>query len=883
MVGSRLAWMESRFLAARAGECGLEILTLPQLAARLAGGFLEEVSSDVLQQLVGEALAAGGFQSIGNLTGLPGTVRALTTTLRRVWDAGLDLAAQGQEHPRVADLAIIEARVREGLPASMLLPPDLAREARNRLSAASSVLGPVRIRDVYHVAPCWQPLIIDLAEVVAVEWRCLLTPEVDLGWLEQSKVQFACRRPLHPRVGAFMCANPRHEALEALRWARQMISSGRAKPGDLAIATAATEDWDDHLRVMVENSQLPVHFAGGCTALSTYPGQQAAALAQVLLHGLSHERVVRVINLCRARVIEFNSLPDDWTRALPLSAPLSRLPFWERALDEAAARGWPGGVDQRPVLLPLLQLLARGPEVAAEAGPLLLQGQALALWEQALRDGPPEALENTLGALRVPDGLEPATSVVWGPASTLATAPRRFVRMLGLTSRNWPRAFADDPLLPGYIIPSTTLQPVSLPAWDRLDFACLLSGAQDDVALSRSRCDSQGRLMGRSALWPVDSQETVLRWIRVPEHAISESDRLLARPEEFQRSQLAHSASACWRNWQRENITPHDGLLAGHHPVLERALARTHSARSLRLLLRDPIGFLWTYALGWRQPEEAGEPLMLDKLSFGTLVHRILEEAVARLENLGGLASASSSVIEAAVCSATEEIARCWEIEFPVPPRVIWTSVLRNAQEVASAALQTQEEPLPGQRSWGEVPFGQAEASGGRGGCPWDPALQVVIPQLNVRIAGKIDRLDLDASRQSARVTDYKTGRLPARVSTIGLDGGKELQRCLYHFAVHSLIPELTQIDARLLYPAAGSTAYPLPDPEGTLQTLVHYVRVASATASAGLTLPGPDSEETYNPLIFAFPANARFQYFLRKALGRNQLLAELATLWEVE
>lgn len=157
MVGSRLAWLEARFAAAQAGECGLEVLTLPQLAARLAGGFIEEVAPDVLQQLVGEALAAGGFQSIANLTGLPGTVRALTATLGKVWDAGIDLNSQAHAHPRVADLAIVEARVREGLPASMLLPPDLARAALGCLSAAPSVLGPVRVRNVYHVAPLLAP------------------------------------------------------------------------------------------------------------------------------------------------------------------------------------------------------------------------------------------------------------------------------------------------------------------------------------------------------------------------------------------------------------------------------------------------------------------------------------------------------------------------------------------------------------------------------------------------------------------------------------------------------------------------------------------------------------------------------------------------------
>ena len=62
VVGSRLALQEARFKAAPAQDCGLQILTVPRLAARLAGGFLEAITRDTLQDLVKEALNAGGFQ-----------------------------------------------------------------------------------------------------------------------------------------------------------------------------------------------------------------------------------------------------------------------------------------------------------------------------------------------------------------------------------------------------------------------------------------------------------------------------------------------------------------------------------------------------------------------------------------------------------------------------------------------------------------------------------------------------------------------------------------------------------------------------------------------------------------------------------------------------
>jgi len=82
---------------------------------------------------------------------------------------------------------------------------------------------------------------------------------------------------------------------------------------------------------------------------------------------------------------------------------------------------------------------------------------------------------------------------------------------------------------------------------------------------------------------------------------------------------------------------------------------------------------------------------------------------------------------------------------------------------------------------------------------PWDPCAQVVIPGTGIRIGGSIDRLDLAGDNSLARVTDYKSGKVPR--GTPQLRGGAELQRCLYAFAVRSLVAVTPAVDARLLYP----------------------------------------------------------------------------------
>ena len=351
---------------------------------------------------------------------------------------------------------------------------------------------------------------------------------------------------------------------------------------------------------------------------------------------------------------------------------------------------------------------------------------------------------------------------------------------------------------------------------------------------------------------------------------------------DLSKTALGKSGLACWRDWQESKITVHDGMVAPRHPIIEQILDRPHSASSLKKLLTDPLGFLWSYAFRWEEPEEVVEPITLDRLNFGNLVHDILARAVRALEAKGGLCRASSKAMETAVTAAAKDAAASWELEMPIPPRLVWRGTLQRARQIALTALQTKEDPLPEQRTWVEIPFGRNWGEPGAGKDPWDPVSPVPVAELGIRINGRIDRLDLDGDGKCARVTDYKTGRVPRNVETQTIDGGSELQRCMYLLAVRSLLPKVKTIESRLLYPGSGNGIYPLPDPDKTLKTLSAYLRLAMENARKGLTIPGEGSESEYNDLIFALPANAKGLYFARKAADRNRLHGKLVELWEI-
>lgn len=479
------------------------------------------------------------------------------------------------------------------------------------------------------------------------------------------------------------------------------------------------------------------------------------------------------------------------------------------------------------------------------------------------------------------DGLEPAAHVIWTSAVSLASAPRPHVRLLALNTGRWPRRISEDRLIPDHIIPIETLDPLPVAEGDRRDYRTITATARS-ITMSFSRRDVEGRLLGRSPLI-ADLEEIYLSFGRIPEHAASETDRLLARPSEFSKLPIAVSGLGCWWAWQRKELTPHDGLLGKKHPRIAKLFTQPLSATSLKLLLRDPIRYVWQYALGWREPEEADEPLTLNNLAFGNLVHSVLQAAVDALEAGSGLVKATPKQIETAIGNAINTAAKSWEAEQPVPPPVIWKRTLQLAKEVSTRALSYPLDRFPGQTSWTEVPFGWISNKAPRSNLPWDSTQRVEIPGTGIIIRGSIDRLDVSGDKSCARVIDYKTGRLKNKQSEVIISGGGELQRCLYAFAVKTLLKKKVEVEAALLFPRAenGEEAlFPLPDVDKVLAEVAHSIGLARKNIENGFALPGIDAAGEYNDLAFALPANS-VTYFARKLPLAQERLGKAAEIWE--
>lgn len=870
VVEGPLAYRMRRAHAAHAGELGVQVMTFPQVAARLSGGFARPAEPLDLDPAIRDALDEGGFREIENMRRLPGMGRAVAHTLAKLWDADLSPRAR-DAHDRLEDVQLIIDRVRSKLPPGSMTPPDLRDAALRRIDHAAAVLGTLEIDGVIHVEPVWRPLVLALRNVLDVSWRT--SDFADVAWLPDGATAAGGR---HAPTGATSCANPRAESVEALRWMRELMASGRAKPSDIAICATDTSDWDPHFLILAEEADLPLHFSHGRPALASRGGQTCAALADLLLGGLSQDGVRRLLRLVSGQSGLLRDTPQDWARTLERAAPLTDLDRWVRAL--GGARDVDG---LRRTLLPALALLAKGKQAAGDAGAAILSGRARSLWDEALRQAPADALDLSLRRARLPDRRDPSASVVWCPADHLANAPRPFVRLLGLTSRCWPRPHADDPLLPHHIVARADLAPVSVPERDRRAFRIIVSQSSGECVLSHSRRNAAGGLLAASPLLAAAVPELRLATARLPEHAFSEADRLLARPEEATSEPAIVAAQTCWRNWGERTITGHDGRVRANHPAILRALGTVQSATSLQLLLGDPLAYVWKYVLGWRSVEDGPSPMILDPPVFGEFVHEVLKRAVDALETGIGYARAPQIEIEAAVTEAATRLGAEWPLRRLVPPRQLWEHLVETAARLALNAMTQGVIRDPGTRSWTEVPFGLADP-GDQGvlAPPWPPSATVMLPGTSVQVKGNIDRLDVNAAGDG-RVFDYKTGA-PPRTRSLVLGHSAELQRAIYAIAARRLLPGTPRVAARLVYLGGAAPEQHIlsdSDVDRTASEIVAHINAAYALLRAGTALPGPEAHEPANEFRLARPA-AGASYGMTKHMAAEEALGTFTTVW---
>lgn len=100
IVHTILAGHMSRVDAARRNAAGVQVMTMGQLAARLAGGLLQPVDLDVLTETVRDALPEVEMVELEPIKDLPGMPAAVTATFDKAWRAALTCRQWATRGPR---------------------------------------------------------------------------------------------------------------------------------------------------------------------------------------------------------------------------------------------------------------------------------------------------------------------------------------------------------------------------------------------------------------------------------------------------------------------------------------------------------------------------------------------------------------------------------------------------------------------------------------------------------------------------------------------------------------------------------------------------------------------------------------------------------------
>ena len=376
-------------------------MTIEQATARLAGGFSRPIDNSSLRASIQAVLPDTPLLELENIRQLPGMVDAATSALNKVWLCGVDLDAETDLHPRLEAISSLEKAILKHLPSGMMRPVDLVSAAISRIEHASAIMGRIDIYGLVDLPPCWKPLLHALTKYTMVTWH--VPPGSDPGWLENTGAAIVHATNETPKVSVVNASTTYHEAIETIRWARSLLASG-VSPEEIAICATSPNDYDDHFLALHADASIDLHFVHGVKCICSRHGQAAAALAEIMLRGLTQSRLRRLVSLCGDSRY-FTDLPTGWLRILPADAALSTSGSLDRLLDKLTAEQWPDNNDHTPKLRAAMELLTQGVEEAVTLGDSFLSGRALAIWRKALASGPAISIDTTLATLKQDDGL----------------------------------------------------------------------------------------------------------------------------------------------------------------------------------------------------------------------------------------------------------------------------------------------------------------------------------------------------------------------------------------------------------------------------------------------------------------------------------------------
>jgi len=313
---------------------------------------------------------------------------------------------------------------------------------------------------------------------------------------------------------------------------------------------------------------------------------------------------------------------------------------------------------------------------------------------------------------------------------------------------------------------------------------------------------------------------------------------------------FSYALSAAHQRWETPELTAFDGMIADDQTrtsLLNHLFPHglTLSASALEMYARCPFQYFLNVVLGVTSREAPEQVLTLQPRDRGALLHGILYDFFIRLRQTEKLPVTTQewTALESLLRQVAEEhfhtFARTHATGFPL----LWELEQERMAEQLALLLDreynTASDFLPVAF---EARFGGDVTEEQKQFFPPESLRFALGNGEEIRLHGRIDRIDLSMDARRARLLDYKTGKLiRGRFA-----GGMALQLPLYLFAARALRPDLEWVSADYVYVnQTGGRAVPSftaemwPESEETLR---HMITALVEGIRSGCFVASPDS-----------------------------------------
>ncbi len=384
--------------------------------------------------------------------------------------------------------------------------------------------------------------------------------------------------------------------------------------------------------------------------------------------------------------------------------------------------------------------------------------------------------------------------VTVGEVTSLRGLSFEVVFALGINEKSFPQVISEDPVLKDYY---RRILRDQLGFWinqkmerfdeERLLFFCMAEAARRQLYLSFLRADSEGKplvpsgylaelaraakmdLMGEK-LQRVSGQLTQ----RLQETAftyLTKQEMSLALAAQSAPAERYEAAGLCGPQQQTAlasarhlagfgTLTAYDGAIASGTSIFEKQNEGGFSPSALQDLARCPMKYFLAKGIGLKEQEDVFSRAELAPNLRGTAYHTVLMDYYRHLYQEGLAGQLFPSALQARL---DESLAKNYTAKsyktFGIYP-VIWELILQDIHDKLSAfVLQDAEQLGSYVPSIFETYFEKI----------YQPA-----PQLQMKLKGIIDRIDIDSTHKTFRVVDYKSGR----------HGGKDLSADMFKYVI---------------------------------------------------------------------------------------------------